>query len=103
MCEVLLVTEENIMDYFLLKKKMEAVLVKFINRAQKKLDYSNLQQYSSDEREQLFDAVLICNEIENSKYQEILTTLKFVYDAFDVEGISKTPSQWMGSPPSKEV
>ena len=88
MCEVLLVTEENIMDYFLLKKKMEAVLVKFINRAQKKLDYSNLQQYSSDEREQLFDAVLICNEIENSKYQEILTTLKFVYDAFDVEGIA---------------
>lgn len=88
MCEALLVTEENIMDYFLFKKKMEIALVKFINRAQEKLDYSNLQQYSAEERKQLFVAVVICNEIENSKYLEILTTLKFAYDAFDVEGIA---------------
>lgn len=88
MCEALLVTEENIMDYFLQKKKVEEGLVKFINRTQENLDYSKVQKYSSDEREQLFDAVVVCNEIVNSKYLEILTTLKFVYDTFDVQGIA---------------
>ena len=88
MCKSLIVTEKNILDFFLFKKNVDAAFIKFINRAQSGLDFSNMPQYSPVECEQLFDTIVTCNEIENSKYAEILATLGFRYDAFDVAGIA---------------
>lgn len=82
------VTEENIMDYFLSVGTIDPNLMAFINRSSKHLDYTQKDQYTDDEREGLFDAVVCNNDIENTRYIEILTSLRFAYDAFDVKGIS---------------
>ncbi len=39
-------------------------------------------------KKKLFDSVVICNGIDNSKYRQILVSLKFSYDAFDIKDIS---------------
>ena len=39
-------------------------------------------------KKKLFDSVVICNGIDNSKYRQILVSLKFSYDAFDIADIS---------------
>lgn len=82
------VTEENVMDYFLSVGIVDSNLVAFINRSSKHLDYTHKDQYTDDERDGLFDAVVCNNNIENTRYIEILISLRFAYDAFDVKGIS---------------
>lgn len=82
------VTEENIMDYFLYVGTIDPNLISFINRSSKRLDYTQKDQYTDDEREGLFDAVVCNNDIDNTRYIDILTSLRFGYDVFDVQGIS---------------
>ena len=82
------VTEENIMDYFLSVGTIDPNLMAFINRSSKRLDYTQKDQYTNDERERLFDAVVCNNDIENTRYIDILTSLHFAYDVFDVQSIS---------------
>ena len=79
-------SEYNIMDCFNTVKLNESV-ISYINRYDIDLDFSKTE-YDEDAKEKLFDSVVICNSIDNSKYRQILVSLKFSYDAFDIADIS---------------
>ena len=79
-------SEYNIMDSFNAVELNESV-IGYINRCDIDLDFSKTE-YDEDAKEKLFDSVVICNGIDNSKYRKILVSLKFSYDAFDIPEIS---------------
>ncbi|WP_346907254.1 hypothetical protein [Faecalicatena orotica] len=79
-------SECNIMDCFNTVKLNKSV-ISYINRCDVDLDFSKTE-YDEDIKEKLFDSVIICNDINNSKYKQILVSLKFIYDNFDIAEIS---------------
>lgn len=79
-------SECNIMDCFNAVNLNENV-ISYINRCDIDLDFSKTE-YDEDTKGKLFDSVIICNNIDNSKYKQILVSLKFVYDNFDTAEIS---------------
>ena len=79
-------SECNIMDCFNTVKLNESV-ISYINRCDIDLDFSKTE-YDEDIKQKLFDSVIICNNINNSKYKQILVSLKFIYDNFDIAEIS---------------
>jgi hypothetical protein len=82
-------SEENIMEYFKNSKLLDNKLISFINSDESKLDFSDEKgNYGKDKAEEFFDAVIVCNELSNQKYIEILTSLKFHYQEFDVDSIT---------------
>lgn len=79
-------SERNIMDCFNAVKLNESV-ISYINRCDIDLDFSKAE-YNEDTKGRLFDSVIICNDIDNSKYKQISVSLKFIYDNFDIAEIS---------------
>ena len=79
-------SEYNIMDCFNAVKLNESV-ISYINRCDVDLDFSKTE-YDKDAKEKLFDSVVICNDIDNSNYRQILVSLNFSYDNFDIAEIS---------------
>lgn len=76
---------QNIMDCFN-AIKLDKSVVAYINRCNIDLDFSNTE-YDEDTKEKLFDSVIICNSIENTKYEQILVSLNFEYDDFSIATI----------------
>ncbi|WP_124100971.1 hypothetical protein [Ruminococcus sp. Marseille-P6503] len=79
-------SETNIIDCFSALKLNESV-ISYINRCNIDLDFSKLE-FDDAIKEKLFDSAIICNSIENSKYEQILVSLKFYYDNFGIVDIS---------------
>ena len=79
-------SEDNIIDCFSALKLNES-LIPFINKCDIGLDFSK-KEYDEDIKRELFYSVIICNSIENPKYEQILVSLKFFYDNFDITEIS---------------
>ena len=86
----LMYSEKNIMDYFLNhKKQLSPELISFINRAKTALDFSSGNtNYPEEYKKALFDKVISCNGINNQPYEEIITTLGFPYESFDLKDIN---------------
>lgn len=84
--DVVQYSECNIMDYFR-NVTLNKSVISYINRCNIDLDFSKTE-YDGDIKEKLFDSVIICNDINNLKYKQILVSLKFVYDNFDIADIS---------------
>lgn len=82
-----LYSEQNIMDYFNAVKLLDESIVSFINKCDTDLDFSKVE-YDSENKENLFDGVVGCNSIVNSMYEQILVSLGFYYEAFNVSNIS---------------
>ncbi|KOP69247.1 hypothetical protein AMS62_24315 [Bacillus sp. FJAT-18019] len=82
-------SEENIIQYFRFSKELDPVLISFINGDANQLDFTEVKNnYENENAEEFFDAILICNELSNRKYREILITLDLSCDIFDKEGVS---------------
>ncbi|OLA45983.1 hypothetical protein [Ruminococcus bicirculans (ex Wegman et al. 2014)] len=79
-------SECNIMDCFNAVKLNESV-ISYINRCNIDLDFSKTE-YDEETKERLFDSVIICNDIDTSKYKQILVSLKFHYNNFNIKDIS---------------
>lgn len=79
-------SECNIMDCFNAVKLNESVIA-YINRCNIDLDFSKVE-YDEDTKDKLFGCVIVCESIENSKYEQILVSLDFYYDDFDITEIS---------------
>lgn len=79
-------SECNIMDCFESLKLSESV-VSYINRCDSDLDFSKTE-YDEDMKKSLFESVIKSHEISNLKYKQILMSLKYDYDNFDIVGIS---------------
>lgn len=78
-------SECNIMDCFNAVKLNESV-ISYINRCNIDLDFSKTA-YDEDTKGKLFDCVIVCDSIENSKYEQILVSLDFYYDDFSITKI----------------
>ncbi|MGW8826200.1 YobI family P-loop NTPase [Paenibacillus lautus] len=82
-------SEENAIQYFRLSKKLDFILISFINGDPNQLNFTEVRNnYGDENAEEFFDAILVCNELSNHKYREILTTLDLSCDIFDKEGVS---------------
>ena len=79
-------SECNIMDCFNVLKLSESV-ISYINRCDIDLDFSKTD-YDEDAKEKLFVSVSKRNDIDNSKYKQILVSLNFIYNKFDIAEIS---------------
>lgn len=79
-------SECNIMDCFNAINLNESV-ISYINRFDIDLDFSKTE-YDEETKEKLFDSVVICNNLDNTKYKQILVSLKFIYDNFDIVEVS---------------
>lgn len=76
----------NIIDCFT-ALKLNRSLISYINRCNIELDFSKIE-CDNTIKEKLFDSVIICDSIENSKYEQILASLDFYYDNFEIADIS---------------
>jgi len=86
---LVLYSGENVIEYFGNSKLLDSTIVEFINNGESTLNFSDSKNVYGDEKiEKLFDASIVCNELSNLKYKEIVTSLGFWYDTFDVAGIS---------------
>ena len=81
--------EENILCYFQhIKETDESVdenLIEFINSNETRLDFKDEDE---EVRDEFFDVIIINQKINNHKYKEILSTLGFHYEEFDIENIA---------------
>lgn len=88
-CNLVAYAEENIIKYFHFGLELESLLITFINGNDVQLNFSEMKNdYGEEVAGEFFDAILVCNELSNQKYREILTTLELSCDPFDREGIS---------------
>lgn len=78
-------SECNIMDCFNAVKLNESV-ISYINRCNIDLDFSKTA-YDEDTKGKLFYCVIVCDSVENSKYEQILVSLDFYYDDFSITKI----------------
>lgn len=86
---LILYSEENIIEYFGNSESLDSTMIEFINNGESTLNFSDIKNVYGDEKtEKLFDASIVCNELSNLKYKEIVTSLGFWYDTFDVADIS---------------
>ena len=72
----------NIMDCFNAVGLNDSV-IGYINRCDIDLDFSKMQ-HDEDAKEKFFNSVVRCNNIDNSKYEQILVSLGLGYDSFDI-------------------
>lgn len=84
--DIIQYSETNIMDCFS-DLKLNESLISYINRCNIDLDFSKLE-FDDTIKEKLFGSVIICDSIENSKYEQILVSLEFYYDNFEITDIS---------------
>lgn len=88
--ELISYTEDNVMLYFLGSHKLDKTLVDYINRGDQKLNFAKVEkEYTDEQLEELFESVIRCNSIRDTKYEEILVSLKYRYDDFGIAGIAK--------------
>ena len=84
-------SEDNILEYFFCSgKKLDNILAEFINSQNKHLDFSDsISNYGNDASSNFFVAAIVCNNLRNDKYTEIMKSLNRCYNKFQTEGISK--------------
>lgn len=79
----------NFMNYFI-EFGLDDTLIEYINEAPSDIDFSSITKiYGEKVSENLFDAVVVCNDILNEKYKKILIELKYYFDNFDADDITE--------------
>lgn len=80
-------SEINILEYYK-EKGLDECLIKFINENNQEIIFS---QYKSvidpGVAEKFWDDLILCNELIDIKYKEIVSSFWFEYDRFDIKGI----------------
>ncbi|GAE02569.1 hypothetical protein CBO05C_2259 [Clostridium botulinum B str. Osaka05] len=81
-------SKENIIAYYK-ERGLNDILISFINRDLEKLDFTEISSSYEDEIvEKFFDDCVICDDLVNIKYKEILISLGFTYEVFEIKDIS---------------
>lgn len=81
-------SEENIIDYYDQHNCIDNSLRNFINSGRKKLDFRKIN-IEDDIKSSLFNECIICTDIDDEKYIQIITSLELYYEYFSIDGISK--------------
>lgn len=79
-------SESNLMDCFN-TLNLTGTVISYINRYNIDLDFSKSEY--DDSKEKLFENITTCNDIEDSKYKQILLSLGFIYNNFHFAEISE--------------
>lgn len=79
-------SESNLMDCFN-TLGLTGNVISYINRCNIDLDFSKSEY--DDSKEKLFESITTCNDIEDSKYKQILLSLGFIYNNFHFAEISE--------------
>ncbi len=82
-------SEENIFAYFEKQKGIEIdhTLVSFINCHDMILNFSEYN-CREESKEQMFTSFISCNDIENTRYEKLLSSFKLEFKEFSISGIS---------------
>ena len=82
-------SEENIFAYFEKQKGIEIdhTLVSFINCHDMILNFSEYN-CREESKEQMFTIFISCNDIENTRYEKLLSSFKLEFKEFSISGIS---------------
>lgn len=82
-------SEENIFAYFqkLQGTEIDHTLVSFINRHDMILDFSDYD-CTEESKKQMFISFISCNDIENTRYEKLLSSFKLELKEFAISGIS---------------
>lgn len=82
-------SEENVIDYYRYSKERDSWLIQFINQADRPIDFNETASAGDKEEiRQLFATLVACNELQDEKYTQCISTMKRHYNAFSVSGIS---------------
>lgn len=85
---VAIYSKENIMAYYK-ERGLNDILINFINGNLEELDFTDISNlYENNVIEEFFDNCIICDELLNIKYKEILISIGFIYERFDIKDIS---------------
>ncbi len=70
--DILIRSEQNVLDYFCIKGKLDVGLISFINSANHLLDFSSANiSLTEDQSNSLFNETIVCNEILDTQYASI--------------------------------
>lgn len=87
--KILAFSTANFMNYFI-ELGLDDTLIDYINEAPSDIDFSSTTKiYGEKVSEDLFDAVIICNDVSTEKYKKILIDLKYEFDNFDADDITE--------------
>ncbi|WP_040214685.1 hypothetical protein [Clostridium polynesiense] len=80
---------ENILSYYSEIKVVDDTIVLFINRGESTLDFTNVESICDEGIvSKFFDSVIVCKNIDNDKYKQILSSIGYNYNQFYFEDIS---------------
>lgn len=82
-------SEENLLYYFEYSETLDKSIIEYINSYENQLNFNSIKNMFEEKKiEEFFDAIIVCNQISNEKYMEILVALNYSYEVFDIEGIT---------------
>lgn len=71
-------SEENIVSYFEHVDGLDGSLIDFINRTDTELDFKKID-LEDEQRIKLFRSIIVCNDLSNNKYDELICSLNRIY------------------------
>ena len=84
---IVVFTENNFINYFI-KHEIDRPLVNYLNAAAGDVDFTHTSdEFGENVAKQLFDAIIVCNILETSKYIKILIDLGYYFDNYDADSI----------------
>lgn len=88
---ILIRSEQNVLDYFCIADGFDSALISFINSANHLLDFSSADiSLTEEQSSSLFRKTIVCNEILDSQYASILNSLHRYYEAFSIPNIHES-------------
>lgn len=89
--DILIRSEQNVLDYFCIEDELDAELISFINSANHLLNFSSENvSITDDQRISLFSKTIVCNEILDAQYAGILNSLNRYYETFNIPNITES-------------
>jgi len=89
--DILVRSEQNVLDYFCLADGLDSGLICFINGANHLLDFSPANISLTEEQNlSLFNKTVVCNEILDAQYASMLNSLHRYYKAFNIPNIQES-------------
>lgn len=85
--EIVIFSVPNFVNYFQ-SKGLDTMLVRYLNNAPVGFDFTQIENdFGEEMAKKLFDATVICNDIETQRYRKVLVDLRYYFDNFDADNI----------------
>jgi len=85
-------SKENVLSYFFLsEKELDSLLIQFINENNDKFAFDTNSidnKFGENATSKFFNSIVICNELSNERYNDILHALNWHYKSFSKTGIA---------------